>query len=365
MVKLYSVSLFLSWKCNFACAHCGFSCGPDREEKMSLEDAAGYIDAAAENPDLQMIAFSGGEPFLYFDEVKTLMAHSYSKGLQGGITTNGYWASGYKETLAVLTGLQEIGLKNIITSFDDYHNRFVPAENISNIIRAASELGIHCGLNILMTKRSRINGVNAGALLGVDLDRLVDEEKLRLTVSSPILVGNAVESCAPEDRVTYYADKLLGHPCPFILGCPIITPTGALYACCGFADASSHGPASIAYVGELKEHGFSRLFDNLSHNLMYNIIYEYGPYILVRMALEANPELVANNGHVANPSITANPGFTVRTEFVSDCDVCGEISTNPALRKAVGEVLMQLGRQRGDDAMLRGGDAMLRSDNRM
>lgn len=329
MIKLGSFTLFISWKCNFACAHCGFLCSPERKEKMSLADAVNYIDQVSVNPDLEMIAFSGGEPFLYLAEIKELMAYSYQKGLAGGIVTNCYWAVDYPKTHKLLAELKALGLREIITSFDDYHLKYVPAQNIVHVLKAATRLGIYTGINILATKKSRIRKANVSNFLGIDLDApaFLQAHNLWIKESSPLLVGRARKSFTAEELINYEEKNLLNNPCPYIIRNSIVTPEGNLYACCGFGDASERGPASLAYAGNLKSHGFKELFSKLSANLMFNIIYLYGPYFLIKLAQKSNPAL------------------RIKGKYVSNCEVCAEITRNPELRMAVSNLLKQLSRQ--------------------
>lgn len=326
MIKLGSFTLFLSWQCNLACEHCGFSCGPQRKERMSFQEAVDYIDQASANPDLEMIAFSGGEPFLLWRDLKELMAYSFDKGLSTGVVTNCYWAEDYSKTLAVLGELKQYGLKEIITSLDDYHQRHVPAENITHVVRAAARLGIYTGINMLVTRKSRLRKHNASLYLGVDLEELVSARKLWIKESSPILSGRAKYMVGnkhiPEEDFLLYGERdLLYSPCHYVVRNSIVTPEGAFYACCGLGGASELGPASLAYVGNIKSEGFEKLFGDASQNLLFNIIYFYGPYILLKMAEQAQP------------------GLKFRKQYKSCCEVCEEIAANTALARAVKDAL--------------------------
>ena len=324
MIKLGSVSLFLSWKCNFNCRHCGFLCSPERTEKMPYDEAIKYIDAAADSPDLKMIAYTGGEPFLYLQEMRELMTYSFNKGFRGGIVTNGFWADDYQKTLSIISVLQEIGLQELITSFDDYHNEYVPAQNVANLIKAAGELNVYSGVNMLVTKKSRIRRANAAEYLGLNIENLVKAKKMWIRESSPLCVGRAKDSYNDEDIINYGEKELLHNPCPFVVRNSVITPEGSLYACCGFGDASEQGPASLMYAGNAREESLEQLFYNVSNNLMFSIIYLFGPYRLLKMAA------------------AEYAGLVFKERYVSNCEVCDEIANNPELRSAIGNVLSKM-----------------------
>ncbi len=332
MIKLDSITLFLSWKCNFSCAHCGFQCNPERKEKMHLHEAKSYINSVTENQDLKMLAFSGGEPFLYYNEMKELMSYALQRNLVGGIVSNCFWAVDYYTAYETLQELKSLGLREIITSFDDFHAAYVPAQNIAHVIKAASQLGIKTGLNILATKKSRIRQSNASSILGLDLENLVCAQKLWIRESSPLIVGRAreslnIETFSSKDLITYGEKELLYNPCPYVIRNSIITPKGDFYACCGFGDATSLGPSSITYGGNMKKSNFPELFTGVSHNLILNIICLYGPYLLVKLARDLHQDLV------------------IKERYISNCEVCGEIATNKKLHNAVGEVLNKMALQ--------------------
>jgi len=214
--------------------------------------------------------------------------------------------------------------RRLFTSFDDYHNEYVPAHNIANVLNAAGELGIYSGVNMLVTKKSRIKRTNAAERLGLDIEERVRAKKMWIRESSPVLVGRAKKNYAEEESITYGEKELLHNPCPFVIRNSVITPEGSLYACCGFGDASEQGPGSLMYAGNMKEQGFEQLYSNVSNNLMLNIIHLLGPYPLVKLAKEARP------------------GLSVKERYVSNCEICDEIANNQELRSAVGSVLSKI-----------------------
>jgi MoaA/NifB/PqqE/SkfB family radical SAM enzyme len=167
MNELDTFTLFLTWKCNFSCSHCGFSCGPERNEKIDLKIAKKYIEEASLNKNLKMVAYSGGEPFLYIEELKELMAFSNNKGLRAGVVTNCFWADSEKIAFELLSELKGLGLDEIITSLDDYHLKHVDIGNINNVVNAAVSLGIMVGINILMTTESRVRKETLNELLDI------------------------------------------------------------------------------------------------------------------------------------------------------------------------------------------------------
>jgi MoaA/NifB/PqqE/SkfB family radical SAM enzyme len=245
MNELNTLTLFLSWKCNFFCSHCGFSCGPERNEKMDIQMAKKYIDEASQYKTLNMVAYSGGEPFLYFNEMKELMEYSFNKGLSAGVVTNSSWAHNEKIVCDRLLELKNFGLEEIITSIDDYHLKYVNIKNIENVIKVAVRLGIRVGINILMTLDSIVKQKNLHEIIDIPTEILEDPEKIWVKESSPIRVGRAKEYFQLDSLKHYGEAELINNSCYYVIRNIVVTPDGSTYACCGFGGATEQGPSSI------------------------------------------------------------------------------------------------------------------------
>lgn len=324
MLELETLTLVLSWQCNFTCDHCGFSCSPDRVERLSLDRAMAYIDQAASQKRLKMVAYSGGEPFLFYQDVRVLMRHASSKGLMGGIVTNCFWAQGDAIVRERLTELKCLGLQEIITSVDEYHLRHVPASSVARVIRTAVALDIRVGINILVTTNSIISSDNLSDLLVIDQALLSDREKVWIRESSPVSVGRAKEKLPVRAAKLYGQKELIFNPCLFAVRNAVITPDGSVFACCGFGGATADGPSSITYGGNADAEPFKDIIDQFSRNLLLNLIVHYGPYYLLTLVAEERPQL------------------RFRKKYVSNCDVCEEISSNVNLRRVLIRILMNM-----------------------
>lgn len=323
-LELDTFTLFLSWKCNFTCSHCGFSCSPQRNEKMDIKSARSYIEEASTNPNLKMVAYSGGEPFLFYEELKELMSFSYNKGLRAGVVTNCFWSDSPSTAAGKLNELKELGLDEVITSIDDYHLEHVNINNVKNLIEAAISLRIRVGINILMTLDSQIRKDNLHEFLNLPEHLLKNPENAWMRESSPIRVGRAKKHFEKSRLKQYGEIDLMGNPCHYVIRNTVVAPDGSTYACCGFGGASEHGPSSITFGGNINKRGFNAILEGFKANLLLNIISSKGPYVLLKMAQETDPTL------------------KIRTKFVSICDVCEEISSNLQLRNILKKLLNEL-----------------------
>ena len=323
MINLHTLTLMYSWKCNLTCSHCGFSCGPERTEKMSPEEMLDYIETASHNPDLSMVAYSGGEPLLYYQDILQAMELSHRKGLAGGLVTNCFWADSRQTAVKHIQEMADRGLIELIVSLDDFHLKEIPVANIRHAVQAAIGLGVKVGVNMVVTKHSLIRRENVPELLQI-APELFETEKIWAREGGPLLVGRARDYLKKEDLYQYGESELGNSACYYAGNNMVITPDSSLYSCCGFGDASDWGPASITFQGNLHEQSFDNLADRASRNLLLNILADYGPYALLKLVTRYYPE-------IKYPSL-----------YVSNCDICGEISTNQPLLKALKSVLHKI-----------------------
>ncbi|TJX12834.1 radical SAM protein [Tissierella creatinini] len=327
MNDLTTLTLFLSWKCNFACDHCGFLCGPDRTEKMDILSAKRCIEEASVNKSLEMVAYSGGEPFLYYQQMKELMQFSYDRGFRAGLVTNCYWAKSYDIAYKYLSELRELGLDEIITSVDDYHLKYVDVSLIKNAIEAALDIGIMVGINILFTLDSKVRQNNLHELLHIPKEIIENSKLIWTKESSPIRAGRAKELFKDDMLKDYGYNELLNNPCEYVIKNSVVSPKGSVYACCGFGGAGDGGPSEMFYGGNIEETSMNEIHNRFKRNLLLNIISVRGPYILLLMVKERYPEV------------------EFRERYVSNCDVCEELFSNIPLKNALGKLIDELSKK--------------------
>src|SRR5213593_1868449 len=78
--------------CNATCAHCVVESGPTRRDRIGAATAVAAIRGASQTSGMRMVVFSGGESFIYLDEVLGLCRQAGDLGLRTRIISNGYWA---------------------------------------------------------------------------------------------------------------------------------------------------------------------------------------------------------------------------------------------------------------------------------
>ncbi|WP_417531606.1 radical SAM protein [Marinobacter lipolyticus] len=97
-MRINSLFLSLTNKCNLSCSYCSADAGPDGKERMSLDHAMSTVEAwLSQTTDKELLlAFTGGEPTLWgYNDLDTLCAFSrvqarlHKRELKIGIQTNG------------------------------------------------------------------------------------------------------------------------------------------------------------------------------------------------------------------------------------------------------------------------------------
>lgn len=140
--KATDIMLFTTLGCNSSCAHCCLECSPEKiKVKISLRDTFIYIGQARYYGASHVI-ITGGEPMLNIDEVKQIVKFASQLDMYTDLRTNGYWARDKEIAYSILSTLQKLGLNRIGLSYDSYHAKYIPIENIKNILEVASRLNM-------------------------------------------------------------------------------------------------------------------------------------------------------------------------------------------------------------------------------
>jgi len=305
----FRVGLLLTERCNIACAHCWL--GPTSNGgDMTLDEAKGYIDQVSGIPTVEWISFTGGEPFLLPILMEELVSYASGKRLRTECVTNGYWAETPEKSEEKLKTLKEAGLDVVNISADDFHQEFVPFENVQNCFEAAKGLGL---------KTVVMSAARAGGFLRLTeiINRLGPDEIRTLGKEESIegLSAIAVESgFIPVGRGTALSREewLIGMspidgPCRLVLRDIGINPDGELLACCSAASVLKWGR-----LGNVVEKDIGELLSKASSQPLFKILAEYGP-----------------------TRLGDSLGIKWRDGFISRCHLCHVVLKDPRLEVAL------------------------------
>lgn len=140
-ISLKGVDFLLTYNCPAQCPHCSYRSGPGRGGRLKPADVDSWLAQIAGHP-LEWIVFFGGEPVIYLEDLKTMIAAvPHHTDAQPQISTNGYWAYAWDAARDKLAELRAVGLDHIRFSLDAFHGGFVPPARVALGIRAAQALG--------------------------------------------------------------------------------------------------------------------------------------------------------------------------------------------------------------------------------
>jgi len=135
------VNFRFTYHCNIACRHCYNDSGPHRKSERLALGAMLAIVAEMPEAGVKCLNLSGGEPFLYQDDLVALVAAGRAAGLDLiSIYTNGFWASTDERAMRVLNRLSASGFMRkpgdrIKVSGGVYHQEFIAFERILTLAR--------------------------------------------------------------------------------------------------------------------------------------------------------------------------------------------------------------------------------------
>jgi MoaA/NifB/PqqE/SkfB family radical SAM enzyme len=256
-------------------------------EKMTLEEALFYIDKiiASDYKKIKKVTITGGEPFIYFNELLKLADHCNFNNLDFGVVTNAFWASSEEKTIKRLSALSEKGLEEIGVSCDPSHLKFIPLKNIQNCIDVATDIGLR-----------------------VEINSSCNDQTFSLENTISNIKRDNISFCQnPIIRIDHYKipinsnferslDEISKDNC-FLLRHLAVHPNGDVYPCCSVV-----GLSGKLLVGNLKKDSLSQIIDTIFINSYLNII--------EKMNFEGIVEDLKNIG------------IDIPEKFIFECELC-------------------------------------------
>jgi organic radical activating enzyme len=134
--------LYLTLKSKFAHPYSPVGASPERTETMTSDDAKKYIDGVHKAQDISLVDISGGEPFLYYDEMLNILGYAKKKGVPAKVTTSAFWASNPEKSAWIIQQLKKSGVDRLEIRFDSMYAANVSFDRIKNAALAARQKGL-------------------------------------------------------------------------------------------------------------------------------------------------------------------------------------------------------------------------------
>lgn len=241
---------------------------------MTLGEAMGYIDQAAELPSVEWISFTGGEPFLLPDTLLSLVEYASGKGLETEVVTNCFWAESRERAIHELRRLVEVGLDVVNISADDFHQAAIPFEHVRDCFEAAKDVGLKVVIMCSLKKTSELSLARIRELLGDDgIQRAGEQLRGKVSAlgieSAFIPVGRGAK--LPRDEWLVSHDPVDGA-CGDVLRDIGISPGGDILICCG---AAAQSPA--ARIGNLNDRSLKEILEDAWERRVFRTLALEGP----------------------------------------------------------------------------------------
>lgn len=293
IVEPVSFGLITTDKCTAACKDCCFGCRQDNDKTMCLQMMTDIVSQASESfPKVKVIVLTGGECFLLGEDLYSIVCHINSHGLASRIVTNAFWASSFKKAYNILKRLKECGLTEINVSTGDEHLKWVPYDNIVNVIVASIKNDIPLTINI----ESSGSKTFKKSLLIEDIRLKKYQESydsVRIVNGSWISFDN--ENGEKEQKQTIALGTNLRR-CSSLFMTPSINPDGKVVSCCGLT--SQRHPH--LEMGDLTQSSLREIVETSFEDFLKIWIYTEGPFSILDYCSKFNNTLpeISRDKHI-------------------------------------------------------------------
>jgi len=294
-------------RCNARCEHCITFSGPKNHSSMDRKMLERVIRDAAELG-LPHIELTGGEPFLFRDQLEQTLTLGHHHGLTTGITTNSFWAIKIPEAVKLLQKLQSIGLVRLRFSIDQYHLNYIPLERVQTGIQAAINAGVECVVEATVGRKDyrMYEAIQELRKLPVEV-----------RVSELLPFGKAADFPA-ESFLTHSFFEVAHSPC-LTAGTPIVESDGRVLLCCSYPVAQDTKDLGSPFVlGDARSESLITILGRHLHNPLLRILRYQGPGGLFRV-------LQAKYGAEHCPQRPVYPGGI--------CTLCADVMNSRAFRE--------------------------------
>jgi hypothetical protein len=237
---------------------------------------------------IKVCVFTGGEPFLFLNEVNESIKFATQYDLVSRVVTNGFWAVNIKSARRKLGLIVKSGLKELNLSTGSNHMEWVPISSIFNALQVALEQELTIVVNIehsIKTDNFLIEFIK------LFTSRFSEEERARIKlITTEALYFDANYETDDLANNSFNVDNNI--PCKSLLTNVSITPDNKINFCCGLAvNRTNWFSESIDKTTNIKY-----LLNKASSNPFYSYLTNFGPrYLYMNYSKRNNLETKNNS----------------------------------------------------------------------
>ena len=310
-----ALGINLTMTCPLRCAHCCVDSSPQRKEMLEGKWIVQRLREIGGRGQIEQLVISGGEPFLNAGLLREILQVARQHGLGALVHTSAYWAKSPRKAVEFLAGFP--GLTHLCVSADEYHEPFVPLDNVRCGLLASLGHGLVTELAVRVWDTDgdpfldRLEAVLGSELLA----------RVHVDLASIGWVGRARSLASPRVGVAP-PPRVGGFPAG---ACdtshlPIVDHDGAVLACCNTELARKNRPLQL---GNLQEETFEAITDRAQRNNLLHAIRLWGP---ARLA-----EILIDHGEAE-----ALQGVYPKGDI---CSLCNDVLSQPRLVALLERVL--------------------------
>ena len=314
------LSLYLTNRCNIACRHCGVSSGPKENSRLDVKAVAYHLSALKATGIIKALHVSGGEPFLFLEDLTFLGESARELDLLFCVNTNAFWARSEQDGVRTLQKIP--GLSQLFLSTDVYHAEFLPPNRVVNAVRACLARGIEVAVGICTQQGQRTDFVDQiEGLLGPELIK-----KISFGTNSIELGGRA--NSLTEANWRAETTELPTGACRLI-NRPVVLETGDVLACCNTTVAAACKKSSLT-LGNICDDSLTTILKRGREDPVLQLIRILGPAFLVRLLTESErTELkgVYREGDICSACVDlmSRPMIAARLRVLSESDTINKL----------------------------------------
>lgn len=288
-MSLRSLFILPTNYCTLNCAHCAIHDITKPRCDLNMDTVEKLIQNASTHQFNMLVISGGGEP-LTVDEsilIRILQA-SNKENIYSRVVTNAYWATSFEETMRRLRPLVENGLRQVVVSVSEGHQKYVKYDHILNVAKATNALNLNCYLYL--------------TTLNVKTDPLQEIVHFFAKRNEPlpyiqtanyfIPFGNAADNFDKSDFQLIDDNKLRGA-CPSVGNNICVHPSGTV-TCCAMVFALN---VKALHIGDIYRDSLAHIMQRSETNRLMQWLATYG-IVALKEKVEKHTDLRFSDKHV-------------------------------------------------------------------
>jgi MoaA/NifB/PqqE/SkfB family radical SAM enzyme len=264
MVEFQSISILFTNKCNIDCEHCLISAGPQNKGLFDISNMDNIINGMNE-VGIRVVGITGGEPLLFKRYLKEICFKFKESGIRSMIATNAFWASTYKDADNLVGDMNKWGVRNLQISFDEYHQKRIPPQNVFYAVKAALKHNIRYNVRV-----SALNFEVANRMY-----KSLTEMSIHNVSLSPVEIAGKAKNL---DLKSIKGVNMSVPSCNLVTN-PIVLLNGDVIACCDLLIAPEYNPdiKSPLHLGNIYNDELRDILIKGAKNPYLDLLQIYGP----------------------------------------------------------------------------------------